>query len=185
MIDRKSHAVTRRCLLGAGVVQLAAVTAAGRAALAAVPARPLRLRIENLHTGETLDCVFAENGRLLPDALAEIDWIMRDWRTGEQRPIDRELLVLLDELHRRMDSTAPFQLISGYRSPKTNAQLASTSNGVARKSLHLVGKAADIALPDRSLTSLRETALAMQRGGVGFYPESGFVHVDTGRVRFW
>ncbi len=178
-------ALSRRSLLVAGLVQLSVLTPVGRSALAALPMRPLRLHLDNLHTGEKIDCVFCENGRFLPDALAEIDWVMRDWRTDEQRPIDRKLLVLLDELHGRMESRAPFHLISGYRSPKTNAMLASASNGVARKSLHVLGKAADISLPDRPLKSLRETALAMQRGGVGFYPKSGFVHVDTGRVRFW
>ena len=110
---------------------------------------------------------------------------MRDWRTDEQRVIDRELLNLLSDLHSLLEADAPFHLISGYRSPKTNAMLARKSGGVAKKSMHLKGMAADIALPDRSLIHLHKAAVDMKRGGVGLYRRTGFVHVDTGRIRYW
>jgi uncharacterized protein YcbK (DUF882 family) len=99
--------------------------------------------------------------------------------------MDVKLLDLLTELHRQTGSKQPFQIISGYRSPKTNASLAAESNGVAKHSMHLEGRAIDIRLADVNLRDLRNTAVAMKRGGVGIYPSSNFVHVDTGRVRTW
>jgi uncharacterized protein YcbK (DUF882 family) len=110
---------------------------------------------------------------------------LRDFRSGDVAPIDRQLLDLLVELHRRSGSRKPFQIISGYRSPKTNAVLASASSGVAKHSMHMEAKAIDIRLSDVMLRDLRDTAIGMQAGGVGFYPRSDFVHVDTGRVRRW
>src|SRR3546814_5258479 len=99
--------------------------------------------------------------------------------------MDRQLFDLLYALRRRMDSQQPFELISGYRSPKTNAGLAANSDGVAKRSLHMQGKATDIRLPERDLQALHKAALALQAGGVGLYTKSGFLHVDTGRVRQW
>ena len=93
--------------------------------------------------------------------------------------------ISIRELHRRTGSKQPFQIISGYRSPKTNANLAAESNGVAKHSLHMDGMAIDIRLPDVPLKTLHDTAVAMKLGGVGMYPASNFVHVDTGRVRYW
>ena len=106
-------------------------------------------------------------------------------RTGDVFPIDLKLLDLLTELHRKTGSKVPFQIISGYRSPKTNKLLNAESSGVAKRSMHLDGKAIDIRLADVKLKTLRDTAIAMKRGGVGMYTGSNFVHVDTGRVRYW
>ncbi len=153
------------------------------AGVAATKQRAVALR--SLHTGERLDIVYWADGAYLPAALAQVDYILRDWRTGDVHPIDPKLLDILHDLHRLMDGTEPYTVISGYRSPATNAMLANRSNGVARRSLHLKGMAIDVSLPNRSLAALRKTALAMRRGGVGYYTKPGFVHLDTGRVRSW
>jgi uncharacterized protein YcbK (DUF882 family) len=144
-----------------------------------------RLSFENLHTGERLDTVYWANGVYQPDALHQINVVLRDFRNGQVYPMDRNLLDLLVRLQAQLHSTAPFQVISGYRSPETNAMLASYSDGVAAGSLHMSGMAIDIRLPGRSLRQVHQVALGMEAGGVGYYPRSDFVHVDTGRVRRW
>ena len=144
-----------------------------------------RLAFSNTHTGERLDLVYHEGGRYLDDALAEIDHLLRDHRSGDVRPIDRALLDNLASLREKLDTTEAFHVISGYRSPATNAKLAAASGGVARNSMHLQGRAIDIRVPGRSLELVRRAALAMNAGGVGYYPSSDFVHLDTGRVRRW
>jgi uncharacterized protein YcbK (DUF882 family) len=111
--------------------------------------------------------------------------VLRDHRTGQVHPIAPSLLDLVADLRDRTGVSGPVQVISGYRSPQTNAGLQKAGSGVATRSLHMDGKALDIRIPGLELTRLRDAALAMQRGGVGFYPESNFVHVDIGRVRRW
>ncbi|GAB4360163.1 MAG: DUF882 domain-containing protein [Kiloniellaceae bacterium] len=143
------------------------------------------LAFRSLHTGEEVAATYVRDGRLQAEGVQTLNHVLRDWRSGEVWDMDPQLFDLLYALRRRMDSKAPFELISGYRSPKTNATLASNSNGVAKRSLHMQGKATDIRLPERDLKALHKTALAMQAGGVGLYTKSGFVHVDTGRVRHW
>ena len=149
---------------------------------AAAPERSLSFY--NLHTSESLKTVYWADGDYLPDGLAAINHNLRDYRTGEVREIDRRLLDLLHQLHGQLETNQPFQLISGYRSPATNAMLHEHSDGVAQHSLHMEGMAADIRVEGRTLEQIRKTALAMKLGGVGYYP-SQFVHVDVGRVRFW
>jgi uncharacterized protein YcbK (DUF882 family) len=144
-----------------------------------------RLALENLHTGDRLNLVYAANGAYEPDALKEINHVLRDHRTGEVHAIDTGLLDLLHNISATLETTAPFQDMSGYRSPVTNAALHGKSSQVATKSLHMVGQAIDIRVPGRALTDLHKTALGLKRGGVGFYPSSNFVHVDVGRVRKW
>lgn len=144
-----------------------------------------RIALENLHTGERIDTVYWANGVYEPGALREIDVLLRDFRSGDVHPIDPKLLDLLVDLRSRLQSAAPIQVISGYRSPRTNALLASMSDGVAAGSLHMEGMAIDIRVPDRALQSVHGIALDMAQGGVGYYPRSDFVHVDTGRVRRW
>jgi uncharacterized protein YcbK (DUF882 family) len=114
-----------------------------------------------------------------------VNHVLRDWRTDQVHPIDPDLLDLLTDLHQASGSRLPFEVICGYRSPATNKMLADRSKNVSPKSLHLQGKAIDIRLSDVSLERLRDTALKLTRGGVGYYPDSNFVHVDTGRVRAW
>jgi len=174
----------RRRFLAAGLSAVGCAVA-GRAGAAPQPVGRRSLALHNLHTDESIDLVYWADGSFVPDALARIDHVLRDFRTGETHPIDRRLLDLLVELNGRLDTREPFHVISGYRSPATNAMLASRSEGVARRSLHMDGMAIDIRVPNRSLATLHQAALDLGRGGVGYYPASDFVHVDVGRVRRW
>ena len=126
-----------------------------------------------------------EEGVYIPEAMEEINHVLRDYRTGEAAAMDRELMDLLYAIRTKSGNTKPFRIISGYRSPKTNAMLNKKTSGVAKKSLHMEGKATDINLPGTDLAQLRKIAMHIKGGGVGFYPKSGFVHVDVGRVRYW
>lgn len=139
----------------------------------------------NTHTRESVRARFWAKGEYLADGLNAINRVLRDHRTGDVTAIDKRLLVLLHDLAATLESTDPFHVISGYRSPATNAMLRARSEGVAGGSLHMRGMAADLRVPGVPLVRLRDTAIAMQRGGVGFYPDSSFVHVDVGRVRSW
>jgi uncharacterized protein YcbK (DUF882 family) len=154
------------------------------AALAS-PLAPRRAILKNLHTGDAFNDVYFENGRYLPDALAEAAKVMRDWRTGETRVMDPGLYDTLHNINQALETRRPFQIISGYRSPKTNAMLHAKSSGVASNSQHTQGKAIDVRLEGVELSRLHKAALATQTGGVGYYPVSNFVHVDTARVRRW
>jgi uncharacterized protein YcbK (DUF882 family) len=143
------------------------------------------LRFAHTHTGEQLSVEYFSSGQYWPDALSAIDWLLRDFRTGDVHVIDPELLDLLHRLATMTDTERPFQVISGYRSPATNEMLRHRSEGVAAGSLHMQGQAIDVRLADIPLVKLKAAALAAHRGGVGYYPASEFVHVDTGRVRVW
>jgi uncharacterized protein YcbK (DUF882 family) len=143
------------------------------------------LRFLHTHTGERLVVQYRGTDGYLADALATVNHFLRDFRTGDVHPIDPGLLDLLGGLTTLTGTARPFEVISGYRSPVTNAQLRSRSEGVAARSLHMVGQAIDIRLADVPLPKLRSAALAVHGGGVGYYPASNFVHVDTGRVRTW
>lgn len=156
-----------------------------RAATAA-PAQMRRLSFHNLHTDERLTTVYWERGGYVPAALQEIDAILRDHRTGDVRPIAPELIDLVHSLTARLGTRQPVQVISGYRSAATNALLRSGDPGnVAETSLHLTGEALDLCVGNRSLRAVRDAALSLRRGGVGYYPRTGFVHVDIGRPRTW
>lgn len=144
-----------------------------------------RVNLHNLHTGESAGVTYWEKGEYLPDAMAEVNHVLRDFRTGEVHPIRPELMDLLHQLSQRVGVSAPFQVISGYRSPQTNASLARPGSGVAHHSLHMQGMAIDIRAPGVDLASLHRAALSMGGGGVGYYPSSDFVHVDVGPVRHW
>jgi uncharacterized protein YcbK (DUF882 family) len=137
------------------------------------------------HTGERLSVEYFGGGAYVPDALTTVNHFLRDFRTGDVHPIDPNLLDLLYHLTDLTGTAKPFQVISGYRSPATNDMLRHRSEGVASGSLHMKGQAIDIRLADVPLAALRGAALEVHRGGVGYYPASDFVHVDTGRVRTW
>ena len=145
------------------------------------------LSFKQLHTGETLSVTYKRNGRYDQAAMKKINHIMRDWRRNEATTMDPKLVDLIWEVRRQAGSNAPIYILSGYRSPVTNAMLRSRSRGVAKTSQHTVGKALDFYIPGVPLPKLREIGLKFQRGGVGFYPTSGspFVHLDTGSVRHW
>ena len=139
----------------------------------------------NLHTGEKCQAVYWDEAGYQTDGLAQINRILRDFRTGQQVAMDPNLLDLLYRLQAKLDSRKPIHIISGYRSPKTNAGLRAKSNGVAKKSLHMQGRAIDLRIPGVRLSHLRDAALVLRGGGVGYYPKSDFVHLDTGAVRSW
>jgi uncharacterized protein YcbK (DUF882 family) len=179
--------VSRRTFLAAGVATAVACFSPYKAFASVLKAFPPEkaLAFYNTHTGETLKTVYWDQGTYVPQALAEINHILRDYRTGEVREIEPVLLDLLFALHQKLGSGAPFSIISGYRSPETNSLLSSMSKGVAKNSMHLLGKAIDIRLPGHELKTLQSAAVDLRRGGVGYYPSSDFVHVDVGRVRYW
>jgi uncharacterized protein YcbK (DUF882 family) len=137
------------------------------------------------HTGEELTAAYWKAGRYQPDELLRVNRLLRDFRTNEVHSIDPALLDILFDLQSKADTDRPFQVISGYRSAKTNEMLRHSSDGVAQHSMHLVGRAIDIRLGAFPTRRLGELARSMGRGGVGFYRVSDFVHVDTGRIRFW
>lgn len=143
------------------------------------------LSLHNLHTGERLTRTYWAGGEYLAEPLSDIDRVLRDHRTDEVHPIDPQLLDVLHRLQHSVGSRKPFEIISGYRSPKTNAMLRGKSGGVAKKSLHMQGKAIDIRLPGQDLGRLRQAALSLKAGGVGYYSKSNFLHMDIGRVRHW
>jgi len=145
------------------------------------------LSFHHLHTGENITVTFKRNGRYDAEALKKLDWFMRDWRRNEEVQMDPHLFDLLWEVEREAGSTAPIDVVCGYRSPQTNAMLRERSTGVAQFSEHTHGQAIDFYIPGVPLAKIREVGLWLQRGGVGFYPTSGspFVHLDTGSIRHW
>ncbi|MCA3255827.1 MAG: DUF882 domain-containing protein [Alphaproteobacteria bacterium] len=177
----------RRGLLTGGLGLTAAALAPGPAMAALKTGSGERaLAFHHTHTGETLRTVFWADGGFVAEGLRDLDRLLRDFRTGDVHAIDPELFNLL---HRAQTLTGGagkrFEIISGFRSHKTNEMLRGASTGVAKKSLHQQGKAIDVRLPGVDLGHLRKAALALKGGGVGYYPEPQFVHMDTGRVRFW
>lgn len=183
-----SMSIARRSLLrlGAGAALAGAAPAMGWANIA--PARGAEIRhalLHNLHTGETFNEVYFERGRYVPQALAEAMRVMRDWRNGQEHVMDPRLFDALHAISAKLETTKPFQIISGYRSPKTNAMLHAKSSGVASNSQHTLGKASDVRIEGVDLRNLHKAALSVGAGGVGFYPVSNFVHVDVANVRQW
>jgi uncharacterized protein YcbK (DUF882 family) len=143
------------------------------------------LAFKNLHTGESLRTTFWAEGNYRNDELKAVNHVLRDHRSGDVHPMDPKLLDLLYVLQQSVAVKGSFHIISGYRSPLTNQKLRAKSGGVAKKSLHMQGKAIDIRLPGCKLEHLRNAALELKAGGVGYYARSNFIHVDTGRVRRW
>jgi uncharacterized protein YcbK (DUF882 family) len=179
--------INRRSFLKLGAFAAVAYPAIASAASSSafVNAGSRSLSFLNLHTGEKLKSVYWEGGKYVPENLASINRILRDHRNGEIREIAPKLLDTLCEVAMELETREPFEIISGYRSPATNAKLRSQGHGVAEHSLHMDGLAVDVHVPGRSLALLRKTAIALKAGGVGYYPESQFVHIDVGRVRTW
>ncbi len=174
----------RRAMLGAGVLLAAAsLTLASKA----VASETRTLSLYNIHTKETVSVTYKRGGRFDEAGLKRLNHAMRDWRRDEEIKMDPELIDLIWKIHNQLGSKQPVHLISGYRSPATNAMLRKTRGGQAQRSQHMLGKAADIHFPDVPVKSLRNSALIQETGGVGYYPTSGipFVHVDTDRVRMW
>jgi uncharacterized protein YcbK (DUF882 family) len=144
-----------------------------------------RLSFYHIHTAEKLTITYREQGAVIPEALTEINRYLRDFRTEQVHDIDVVLLDTLHALYETFDARGNFEVISGYRSPRTNAALRHVTTGVAENSLHIQGQAIDVRLTSAKTAALRDAAIARKAGGVGYYPESNFVHIDTGRVRAW
>lgn len=182
----QKHMPRRRFLQ---LLAVGSVAAAGFPKIsAAAPTRnfsPRELAFQNTHTGEKVSLTYFEQGQYLTEALQEIDNVFRDHRTGDVHPIDPNLLNLLYKLQETLQVNKPFSIISGYRSPLSNDELHSHSSGVAKNSLHMQGKAVDIRIEGVDTRYIREAAMSLQQGGVGYYPSSDFVHVDTGMIRYW
>ncbi|MBB2918787.1 YcbK family protein [Cupriavidus alkaliphilus] len=186
----------RRFLHTTGTLALAAglMPLAPRRALASLPANQAlaglpdarTLAFDHTHTGERVSLVYAVGDRFVPEALTTLNGFLRDHYSGKVGAIDPQLFDLLFQVRRELGTDKPFQVISGYRSPATNSRLRnSRSGGVAKHSLHMDGKAIDIRLAGVSLADVRDAAKSLQGGGVGYYESDQFVHIDTGRVRYW
>jgi len=144
-----------------------------------------RLRMVSPRTGERLDTIYWIEGDYIAEALNEITLFMRDWRSDQTRVIDRRTIDIMTASHNLLDATEPYILLSGYRSPQTNAMLRRRSSGVAKNSRHVIGQAADLRLGSRSVEQMFRAAVACNGGGVGRYSRSNFVHMDCGPVRSW
>jgi uncharacterized protein YcbK (DUF882 family) len=176
--------VRRRHFLVGSLGATAYCSTLGRIAAATTP-ESHRLSFYHIHTAERLTVTYREHGALIPEALTEVSHYLRDFRTEQSHDIDVALLDVLHDLYVTYDRRGNFEVISGYRSPRTNAALRHVTSGVAENSLHIEGRAIDVRLTSAKTAALRDAAIALERGGVGYYAESNFVHVDTGAFRTW
>ncbi len=182
-----SSGFSRRALLGAfaATAVAAAPTYANAFGFLRGGGNVRRLKMYNGRTGESLDTIYWVDGRYIRDALTEVNLFMRDWRNGQVKEIDTRTLDIMTASHNLLETSEPYLLISGYRSPETNAMLRRRSSGVAKNSRHLRGQAADLRLQSRSVSQMFQAAYACAAGGVGRYTSSNFVHMDCGPVRTW
>jgi uncharacterized protein YcbK (DUF882 family) len=187
MTEQKVTGISRRALLGAfaATAMTAAPTFSNAAGFLRGAGDIRRIRMYSGRTGERLDMVYWIDGDYIKDALSEINHFMRDWRTDQAISIDTRTLDIMAASHNLLDVNEPYMLLSGYRSPQTNAMLRSRSRGVAKNSLHMEGKAADLRLSSRSVSQVFRAATACMAGGVGKYSRSNFVQMDCGVVRTW
>ncbi|SHE39809.1 Uncharacterized conserved protein YcbK, DUF882 family [Ruegeria intermedia] len=187
MTESSASGITRRALLGAFAAT--AVTAAPTYANAAGFLRGggdiRRIRMYSGRTGERIDMIYWVDGKYIKDAVKEINHFMRDWRTDQSTDIDLRTIDIMAAAHNLLDVNEPYMLLSGYRSPQTNAMLRRRSRGVAKNSLHMKGQAADLRLASRSVSQMAKAAMSCRAGGVGQYYRSNFVHMDCGDVRTW
>jgi uncharacterized protein YcbK (DUF882 family) len=179
--------MTRRGLLGAftATALIAAPTYSNAFGFLRGAGDIRRIRMHSGRTGESIDTIYWIEGKYIKEAMAEINHFMRDWRSGAKVTIDVRTIDIMAAAHRLMDVSEPYMMLSGYRSPQTNAMLRSRSRGVAKDSLHVHGKAADLRLKSRSVGQMAKAAEACASGGVGRYSRSNFVHMDCGPVRSW
>jgi uncharacterized protein YcbK (DUF882 family) len=181
----KAFPFSRRRFLKLGSMATAATAVPRWLQAQAVSSEPRALAFYHTHTGERLRVAYWADGHYVPEALTQINWMLRDYRRNEIKPIDTRLLELLYALATKLETREPFHIICGYRSPVTNEFLRIHTSGVARRSMHIDAKAADIRVPGCDLGVVQRVATALHDGGVGTYPRSDFVHLDVGRVRYW
>lgn len=179
--------LNRRSFLKGGMtLSLSAlVSVSAKPALAMPSGGAYSISFQNSHTGETFSGVYRVGDKYLPEAFERINYVMRDFRENEVFPMDPRAIDIIAAVHKYTGTEKPYSVISGYRSPHTNATLRSESNGVARKSLHMTGQAIDVRLSDINPRHIREIAMDLKAGGVGYYPRQGFVHLDSGAFRTW
>lgn len=185
----------RRSFLGLGAATLGGVilpslispALAGNLNSGMVEQGSRRLSFRNAHTGESFSGVYRVGNKYLPDAFKQINMVMRDFRTNQVYPMDPRVIDIVYTVHRMTGKRAPLEILSGYRSPKTNAMLRgkSSASGVAKKSLHMQGQAVDLRMEGFSTARLSDIAASLRAGGVGYYAKSNFVHMDSGDVRTW
>ena len=195
LIKNEPHEVNRRSFLTIGAATLGGVVIPSLVSPAAAASfkggvvgdGARRLSFRNTHTGESFSGVYRVGDKYLADAFTQINTVLRDFRTGQVYPMDPRVIDIMYTIHRMTGQQRPFEIISGYRSPKTNTMLRGRSkrSGVAKKSLHMEGRAIDLRMEDFSTKRLRDIAAALQAGGVGYYRKSNFIHIDSGDVRTW
>ncbi|WP_171099057.1 MULTISPECIES: DUF882 domain-containing protein [unclassified Ruegeria] len=187
MTTSSSSGLTRRALLGAfaATAVVAAPTYSNAAGFLRGGGDIRRIRMYSGRTGERIDMVYWVDGKYIKDAVKEVNYFMRDWRSDQVKKMDLRTIDIMAASHNLLDVSEPYMLLSGYRSPQTNAMLRSKSRGVARNSLHMKGQAADLRLSSRSVTQMAKAAMSCRAGGVGKYYRSNFVHMDCGDIRTW
>ena len=187
MTNSTNSVLSRRGLLGAfaATALIAAPTYSNAFGILKGAGDIRRIKMYSGRTGETINSIYWIEGEYIPEVLKEINYFMRDWRSDEKTKIDPRNVDIMAAAHRLMDVSEPYMMLSGYRSPSTNAMLRSRSRGVAKNSLHMTGKAADLRLESRSVGQMAKAAAACASGGVGRYSRSNFVHMDCGPVRSW
>lgn len=187
MTESTTTSLSRRALLGAfaATALVAAPSNANAFGFLRGAGDIRRLRMVSPRTGERIDTIYWIEGEYIKDALQEINYFMRDWRTDQAVSMDARTVDIMAASHSLLNVKEPYMLLSGYRSPQTNAMLRSRSGGVARNSLHMKGQAADLRLKSRSVAQMAQAAAACASGGVGSYSRSNFVHMDCGTVRTW
>jgi len=187
MTKKSSIDISRRALLGAfaATTVSAAPTFSNAAGFLRGGGDIRRVRMYSGRTGESLNTIYWIEGEYIKDAMKEVNYFMRDWRADQTKSIDTRTIDILAATHSLMDTDEPYLMLSGYRSPQTNAMLRSRSRSVAKNSLHMQGQAADLRLKSRSVRQMARAATAVAAGGVGKYSRSNFVHMDCGPVRVW
>ncbi len=188
-----ASSVSRRKFLGFGALAAGSLAASSliTPASAAIFGRGTRsdgarkITFRNSHTGETFSGVYRVGDKYLPDAFEKINIVLRDFRSNEMFPIDPRVMDIIYSVHQMTQRDEPYEILSGYRCPKTNAGLRKHGEGVAKNSLHMTGQAIDLRLPGFETKQIRNIAISLKAGGVGYYPKSDFVHMDTGDVRTW
>ncbi|WP_171121460.1 MULTISPECIES: DUF882 domain-containing protein [unclassified Ruegeria] len=187
MTTSSTSGLTRRALLGAfaATAVVAAPTYSNAAGFLRGGGDIRRIRMYSGRTGERIDMIYWVDGKYIKDAVKEVNHFMRDWRTDQVKPMDLRTIDIMAASHNLLNVDEPYMLLSGYRSPQTNAMLRSRSRRVAKNSLHMKGQAADLRLSSRSVSQMAKAAMSCRAGGVGKYSRSNFVHMDCGEIRSW
>lgn len=180
------HSIDRRDILKLGVAGiLAGIVPLSFSSHAQAARETWRVGFRQAHTGESFNGVYRVGNRYLPEAFERLNYVLRDFRTGEVFPMDPRVIDIIALVQRKAGQREPLEILSGYRSPKTNANLRRVSTGVAKNSFHMYGQAIDMHIKGYKTRNLRKIAMDLRAGGVGYYPKSDFIHVDTGSVRSW